>query len=343
MTDSRQGFGDGIVKFCLWVIALLYQGVVAAVKTFYDWGILPSDKSPRPVISVGNITVGGSGKTPLVVAVVQALLLRQLKVVVLTRGYMPDARSAFSDEARMLTEHLNGVPVMVGANRRNSIEEALKHHAVDVFVCDDAFQHWPLKRDLDIVAVDARNPFGNGCLLPRGILRESPRALGRAQIIVLTKTDLAKSDASILKNQIVLFNSQALIVESKHRVIGCVEVFDKRFFDHKHFKGVSVIAFCGIADARSFRQSLSTAGFNIVDLIEFSDHYHYSQEDIARVTRTAQDQNIQMIMTTHKDAVKMQPFQNSFNGYRLYYLQVELELSHGKNVFIERIVSALHR
>ena len=118
-----------------------------------------------------------------------------------------------SDEARMLEEHLPGVPVLAGANRRLSIEGCRKHHAVDVFVCDDAFQHWPLRRDLDIVAVDAVNPFGNGKFLPRGILREPLKSLQRAQIIVLTKTDHPRADVQALRDRIAGINPQALIVE----------------------------------------------------------------------------------------------------------------------------------
>ena len=341
MTDRRCGLAAGIGKFFLCLLSLGYGGIVRCVRALYAFGVLPSWRAPRPVISIGNITVGGTGKTPLAIAVAQAFLLRQLRVGIVIRGYMPGSGNGFSDEVRMLQEHLPGVPVLAGANRRLSIEECLKHHAVDAFICDDAFQHWPLHRDLDIVAVDAVNPFGNGWLLPRGILREPPRALQRAQIIVLTKTDHPRADVQALRGRLAGLNPQALIVESRHACAGYVDVFTKKAHDLYHLKGVSVVAFCAIADPNSFRQSLQEAGFNVANIFVFMDHHVYTQEDLDPVRNFAMDHHIQMILTTHKDAVKIQPFQAFWQGYRLYFLQVELEITHGKNVFIERIVSAV--
>ncbi|MBI4308888.1 MAG: tetraacyldisaccharide 4'-kinase [Candidatus Omnitrophica bacterium] len=328
-------------KLFLWLLSLGYGAIVLGTRTLYALRILPSWRPPRPVISVGNITVGGVGKTPLVIAVVQALLLRQLRVAIVIRGYMPKSGNGFSDEARMLQEHLPGVPVLTGANRRLSMEQCLKHHAVDVFVCDDAFQHWPLRRDLDIVAVDAVNPFGNGRLLPRGILREPLSALKRAQIIVLTKTDRAQAKTPELRTRLQDINPQALIVEARHACAGCMDVFTHKAYDPYHLKGVSVAAFCAIADPDSFRQSLQDAGFNVVNLFVFMDHHLYTKKDLAMVRKFALDHDVQIIMTTHKDAVKMQSFQEFWQGYRLYFLELELEITHGKNVFIERIVSAV--
>ena len=343
MTDRRQDHISQVWKFVLWLLSLVYGVIVVVTRRLYAVGILPSYKAPKTVISVGNLTVGGSGKTPLVIAIAQSLMERGLRPAILIRGYMPKGGKAnFSDEARMLQEDLQGVPILVGANRRKSIEESLKHHAIDVFICDDGFQHWPLKRDLDIVAVDAGNIFGNGCLVPRGILREPVNAMKHAQIIVLTKTDHhTPEEIDQLHGRLGSINPEAMIVRSLHKGIDCVDVWHKYRHHLNHFKGVSVAAFCGIADPESFRRSLHAAGFHVANVFVFMDHHMYTKEDMAMMQRWMRDNHIQIIMMTHKDAVKIQDFKEFWNGFRVYYVHMALEITHGKNAFLERIISAV--
>jgi tetraacyldisaccharide 4'-kinase len=341
MTQKHRRAIDWPALLLLWVMSLLYGTIVRITRYLYLARLLPTYRSAKPVISIGNLTVGGAGKTPLVIAVVRALLGRQLRVAILTRGYMGALKGSFSDEARMLQEELPGVPVLIGRNRRLSIESGLKHHAIDVFVCDDAFQHWPLQRDLDIVAVTATNPFGNGQMLPRGTLREPVDGLKRAQVVVITKSE--QGETSGLRSALQKINPQLLIAESKHVCSGCVDVYGQKPVDHYHLKGVSVVAFCGIADPESFRHSLHDAGFNVVNVFVFMDHHVYSEADLGLVTRYAREHDISVIMTTHKDAVKMPAFQKSWQGFKLYYLQVELEITYGKNIFLDRIISTVRR
>ncbi len=342
MTDRRHGLWDRLVKIDLLVLSFIYGLIVRVTRGLYRSGVLPSYRPAKPVISIGNITIGGVGKTPLVIAVVKFLQSRGLRVAILTRGYMPRSTKTFSDEARMLEEHLPMVPVCAGRDRRASIKECLKHHAVDVFVCDDAFQHWPLQRDLDIVAVDAVNPFGNGHMLPRGILREPLNALLRAGIIVLTKTDQPRADTAALHQRLEKLAPKALVVESRHTAAACVEVYTRSGQDVSHLKGVRVVGFCGIADPASFRHSLHEAGFDVANVFVFMDHHVYTEEDMAMVRRYALDHDIQMIVTTHKDAVKIGKFQGFWEGFKVHYLQLELEIVQGKNAFIEGILSVVH-
>lgn len=343
MTDRRSGPADQLVKGVLYVLSLVYGAAVALTRRLYVLNILPSYRPPKPVISIGNLTVGGTGKTPLVITVVQALMARQCRVAVVTRGHMAAGKTVPSDEARMLQERLPGVPVLAGADRRKSIEEFLKRQAVDVFVCDDAFQHWPLQRDLDIVAVNAANAFGNGQLLPRGILREPKTVLARAQIFVLTKTDNADSKVGPLCQELKQLNPSALIAQSRHAGRFCVDVYGKTIYDLSHLKGLSVVGFCGIADPGSFRRNLDEAGLNALNIFVFMDHHVYTEEDLAQVRRYAQDHRTQVIVTTHKDAVKLQGFGPFWQGFKLYYLHLELEITHEKNVFFERILTAAGR
>ncbi len=341
MRDQGCGRFDGSAKFLLLGMSFLYGRIVRLTRFLYAARLLPVFQAQKPVISIGNLTVGGTGKTPLVLTIVRLLIARGLKVAILTRGYMPQSKQVFSDEARMIEESLPGVAVFASPNRRLSIQECLKHHAADVFVCDDAFQHWPLHRDLDIVAVDAVNPFGNGHLLPRGILREEIEAIRRAQVIVLTKTNQPLGRTQALRSRLAALHPDALIVESRHAGRGCVDVFEKIFQDIAHVQGLTAAAFCAIADPQSFRQSLQECGVVVDGFFTFSDHHVFTVEDLAPIRRYAKDRQIRIILTTHKDAVKIQNFREFWQGYRVYYLDLELEITQGKNVFIERLLSAM--
>ncbi len=332
---------DAAVKWALWICSLLYGLLVGGLRFLYSKGILPSFQAPRPVLSVGSITVGGAGKTPLVIAIARALVSRQVRTAILIRGYMPSTQSAFSDEAHMLKESLPEVLVLTGPNRRKNIEACLKHHAVDVFVCDDGFQHWPLRRDLDIVAVDTANPFGNGHVVPRGLLREPIGALRAAGMFILTKTDHPHSDAPALRERLAHINPGALMVESHYVPTTCVDVFEKTRQGLEHLQGITVVGFCGIADPTSFRESLQQAGLQAANIFVFMDHHMYTEEDMAMVRTWAREHNVQNVVTTHKDAVKILPFKESWQGYRVHYLQVESEITYGKNVFLERIMAAV--
>jgi tetraacyldisaccharide 4'-kinase len=192
---------------------------------------------------------------------------------------------------------------------------------------------------MDIVVLDALNPFGNGYLLPRGILRERVSSLKRAQMIVLTKTNLPGAQTELIRRRIGQVAPHVLIVESIHKCCGLVDVFSKSAFDHYHLKGVSVVAFCGIADPHSFKHTLNDAGFNLTRIFEFMDHHVYDVQDLTQIRRYALDHDVKVIITTHKDAVKIKDHNRFFEGFHVYYLQVELEMTYGKNVFVERISS----
>src|SRR3989344_3685960 len=184
MTDRIHTPVAKAIQGVLWLFSILYGVVVRALVLIYKFRLAPSCRLGKPVISIGNITLGGVGKTPLVECVVRFLKDKGLEPVVLIRGYGAD-KQVGSDEAKLLEESLPGIPVLVGANRVKNARDFLTRNAADVFVLDDGFQHWRLRRDLDIVAINATNPFGNRHLLPRGILREPLSALRRADIFVL--------------------------------------------------------------------------------------------------------------------------------------------------------------
>ena len=340
MTDSCQSLMDVLVQCLLWALSIPYAMVLAVRRSLYQAHILPQYRSPKPVISVGNITLGGTGKTPLVMAIVEILQAKGIRPVVLTRGYMT-AGALFSDEAMVLKEQLKDVPVLSGANRKKNIEDCLKHHAVDVFICDDAFAHLGLARDLEVMVIDTTNPFGNSHVVPRGILREGIAALKGADFFVLTKVDLPASQSASVSQRLTLLNPKALMAHAVHKAHSCVDVLTRKAADLKSFQGLSVIAFCAIADPTNFKHSLMAAGFLVKDVMVFMDHHVFTLEDIARVRRLASDSQVQMILTTHKDAVKLSGFNESWQGFKVYYLQVVLDIVKGKNVFIDRLLSVV--
>ena len=357
MTDQRKGFTASVCKILLLILSFISAVVVRSTRALYEWGILPSYRSLKPVISVGNITVGGTGKTPLVILVTNILRSAGLRPAVLSRGYgstRPErsrrtrspqalrmaASEVYGDEPKMMAEILPGVPILVGANRAASIRAAIRAGGADIFVCDDAFQHWPLKRDLDIVAVDALNPFGNGCVLPRGILREPLCGLKRAHIAVITRADRDPGGTADLRRRLRQMNHDMLIVESVHQPLGLSGVYDHAFLGLDILRGKKVAAFCAIADPEAFGDSLARAGAQVVRRFDFMDHHVYSVADMSTIRDFCRANDIDTVVTTHKDAVKINDRANVWEEIKVARLNIGLTITHGNEQFIQRILSA---
>lgn len=343
MTDSRRGWLNKVVQALLWVLSLGYCVIVDITRGLYRFCVLSSYRAPKPVVSVGNITVGGVGKTPLVISLAKILIARGLKPVVLSRGYGADGfPGSLNDEAKMFKELLPQVLIMIGANRRQSIQQAMASNVADVFLADDAFQHWPLKRDLDIVTIDAANPFGNGHLIPRGILREKPAALGRADIFVLTKTDEAATTQELC-SQLHAINPKALIVHSRHVPMHFRDVLTGTTYHLSYLNNKRGIVFCAIADPAFFERTLQKLGLQVFKHFTFMDHHIYSEHDLKTIVDQARSENINILVTTHKDAVKINSFKNLLQGLTVYSLDIDLQILEGRNELIDRIISLQSR
>jgi tetraacyldisaccharide 4'-kinase len=243
----------------------------------------------------------------------------------------------------MFKEIMPQINVMAGKDRKQGIKKALSGGAVDVFVADDAFQHWPLKRDLDIVAIDAVNPFGNGQLVPRGILREKLSALARADIFVLTKIDQALGGVQELYQKLQKINPRALMVESRHQPQIFREIFSGKINSIGALKNQTVFSLCAIGDPDSFQVSLEKLNLKVVKSFVFSDHHCYTEDDLRPIVRLAELGNINILVTTHKDAVKIAAFRNLLKGLSVYCLDIELVITQGQDEFIQRIISLSRR
>lgn len=334
MKGQRKGLSARLITCLLLPCSLIYGLGVFCHRNFFR--LRGGYKAPKPVISIGNITVGGSGKTPLVIFLARYLQDKGFKANILIRGYMPGTSNG-SDEVDMLKEQVPLIPVLAGGERITSIKKAAGI-PVDVYVADDAFQHWPLSRDLDIVTIDAGNPFGNGHLLPAGILREPLSALRRAHIFLLTKTDHS-GELQDLSFKLKTINPEALLVESRYKIASVNGVFDNDILPEGFLKERQVAGFCAIGDPLSFESILKDSGARVSRLFNYMDHHVYSRENIQRMVEFCRAQNITVLATTHKDAVKLKDFKDLLGSIRLVYISIQLEITKGSDEFYQKIIS----
>jgi len=335
MKGQRKGLLAQLITWALVPLSLIYGAGVFCHRNYYR--LIGAYKAPKPVISIGNITVGGVGKTPLVIWLARILKDKGFKPIILIRGYMPQASNS-SDEVDMLNEQLPLIPVLAGGNRVANISKAKGGLPVDVYIADDAFQHWPLGRDLNVVAIDAGNPFGNGYLLPAGILREGLLALKRADIFVLTKTD-GSNGIQVLCNRLKAINSKALIIESRYKSTGAVDAFDSTFMPENSLHDRTVVGFCAIGDPLAFELSLKNTGAKVSRMFTYMDHHVYKDDDIQRMVDFCHAQEVQVLVTTHKDAVKLRNLKDLFAGIRLVYIPIQLEITKGSDEFIQKVIA----
>lgn len=307
-------------------LARLYSLVVNARNRLYEKGFLESFSLGAPVISIGNITVGGTGKTPLVAFTAELLAEIGEKVCILTRGYgrddsdkgilvsdgekiLTDVKKA-GDEPFELAGKLPGKAVIIAdKNRAEAGRWALEKFGITAFILDDGFQHLRVRRDLNIVCIDAMNPFGNEKPLPEGILREPLQNLKRADAIVITRANLSKNIEN-LKLQIAKYNKDCSIFVSHNEFSSFVEIRD--FYKKQNsetqdskLKERDSFAFCALGNPNNFFKQLRQENFKIALTETFPDHHFYTQKDVENLESKAKKQNIINLLTTAKDAVKL--------------------------------------
>lgn len=310
-------------------LSTLYRAVTQARLAAYRSGIFRTSKLPAPVISVGNITTGGTGKTPLVEWVCRTIVgvnaepnaeaQVKRKICVLTRGYgklnpaeqvlvsdgtrlMSDERNA-GDEAQLLANNLLGIAAVISNPDRVAAGEwAIPNLGARIFVLDDGFQHLRIARDLDIVTVDATNPFGGGEMLPNGRLREPLQGLSRADCVVITRADQV-DDLGSVKNAVREFTGDRPIFVS-HMVTSGLRRLNGENIAAQNL-GYPVAAFCGVGSPTSFLAQVRHAGLEVSFSRAFADHYRYSQADIDALIEQAQASGAKALITTAKDATKL--------------------------------------
>jgi len=347
-TDKEKGILADLFKPILLILSFIYG---LAVRCLVFLNRLFAVRLGCKVISVGNITLGGTGKTPLVEYIARYLKAQGHKVVILTRGYRRTVQSPQStvhsatidcktmgDEPYMLFKRLTDIPMVIDRDRIRGARKAIKDYPADTVLLDDGFQQWRIKKDLEIVTLDAANPFGNRCLLPRGILREPLSALGRPDIIVLTKTNLAQA-LKPLKEYLTRINAGALLIESKHSPCGFYNIADPReSFPNESFRGKNAVLFCGIADPDSFEKITRGLGINSASFFKFEDHHCYTDKDLEKITHASKASNTQIIITTEKDAARLCGRDLSRLG-RILALRIELTVRENEQGLHNRLLN----
>jgi tetraacyldisaccharide 4'-kinase len=333
----------------LLLVALIYSLTVRLRKVLYRLHVFKTWELPRRVVSVGNITLGGTGKTPTVIQVAKLLLNRHERPVVLSRGYgrekesnllvvsdgsvtAVDARQG-GDEPLLIASKLPGVPVVVGADRYRAGRLAIEKFQPDVLILDDGFQHVRLKRDLNIALLDGGDPFGNGRLFPAGILREPLSALDRADIVLITRADRAK-DLEALKT-VIRRNTGATIFTSRQVPVDLLDDLTGATRPLSILRGAPVLAFSGIGRPESFFSLLRDLGAIVRAELSYSDHYRYEEADLAVIMRKATNEKLAMTITTEKDAVRLRPLKPT----GIWSLRVEeqvLEAAEWERMIVEQ-------
>jgi tetraacyldisaccharide 4'-kinase len=337
MAKGPVNFWGWLVLFVLWPLSCLYGLVIWLRGYAYSLGVKRVYRAPVPVVSVGNLAVGGTGKTPVVDALVKNLTARGRNVAVVSRGYKgsfvgesclvaPDkgvTAEEAGDEPFLLAIKNPDARVYVARKRKHGVAAAVVDGA-DCIVLDDAFQHLAVVRDLDIVLLDARNPFGNGCLLPAGLLREHPQALNRADLLILTHC---------ATKEINPFDDKKS-VQCSHRFANYLLDAEGNRLLWSQVTGKRCLAFAGIAHPEDFFSKLRDKGCLLRETLALADHQDFGSETLARIITASQD--VDFLLTTEKDAVKLAGV-----SFPKPCLSVPLELEFKDFEPVERLVDSM--
>jgi tetraacyldisaccharide 4'-kinase len=314
-----------------------YRAAVALRNRGYDGGWLTVHRADVPVVSVGNLTVGGTGKTPMVEWVARWYRRRAKRVVILSRGY--GQVQGLNDEGRVLEDNLPDVPHLQDADRVRSARIAFEELEAELLVLDDGFQHRRLGRDLDLVLIDGLDPFGLGYLLPRGLLREPVASLRRADVVVLSRADLiAPGERTAIRAQAERRAGSIRWVEARHAPLDLLDA-DGVALSLDELADRRVAAFCGIGNPEGFRRTLAPLCSSQGDLRVFPDHHDYSATDVDALAAWARDSAADLVLTTQKDLVKLRGLR--LGPAPLYALRIGLEIVAGQDVMEDALARLL--
>jgi tetraacyldisaccharide 4'-kinase len=337
------GFLQKTVLLGLQSIGRLY-GLIQAARAFvYKAGIFTSYSAPCSVISVGNLTAGGTGKTPMVLWLAKYFQDQGRQVAVVSRGYRQQSKKPVTivadpnhvllnapqaaDEAVLIAQKLPGVTVLTGPDRRKTIALATQKYGCDLIIMDDAFQHLQVRRQLDLLLLDCNNPFGNGEILPGGMLREFPSALRRCDGLIITRADDPEKLQST-KKMVEKIDPKTPICHAIHQPTGWIKVTQDgqqqpTTITIDQLKNIPVLAFCGIAKPAAFEQTINNLSLSIKAFQPFTDHHIFDDKTIDQLLDQAEKLQAQALVCTEKDAVKIQA---KTCRLPIYALSLELHL-----------------
>ncbi|PTX99884.1 tetraacyldisaccharide 4'-kinase [Verrucomicrobia bacterium LW23] len=359
--ERRYGKRAALLRLVLWMLSGLYRRIMELRVWMYEERYYPVHALGCMVISVGNLTVGGTGKTPVVEKFARELTKNGRKVAILSRGYKSykapllkrlwhrflrggdptpprvvcDGRSLLLDSAMagdepfMLAQNLHDVVVLVGKDRVKSGMYAIQKFGCDTLLLDDGYQYLPLKERFDVLLVDVEAPYGNNYMLPRGMLREPPEHLKRADIIFLTKCN--GSDMSVLKKDLRQYNKHARFIECTHTPLYLEDLMTGQRVELDVIKGMRVGAVSGIARPESFEDGLKRLGVDLLYSKRFADHHRFSAQEIEQVLQRTKARGGRAVITTEKDAVRFPRRDKCL--LPIYFLRVEIKILQGEEIF----------
>ena len=357
--DENRPFWTRFLLGTLKCFSVVFGAAVAVRYFLYKTGFLRRYPLGIQVISIGNVTAGGTGKTPVTEIFARTLAANGRKVAILSRGYRrkeaPWWRRMFTqviepplvvsdgkrvlldsavggDEPYMLASNLPGVAVVVDRDRVKAGRYAIKRLGCDTLILDDGFQYQKLKHSVEVVLVDSTNPFGNGHMLPRGILREPVRHLKRADIIFLTK---CRGDVSAVREEIRRHNATAEIVECNHVPKSLRDVWSREEFPLEWLAGKTTCTLSGIASPKGFENSLRRLGAKVVWCERYADHHRYDSSEILYALNRTADMGADALVTTEKDAVRFPRLETA--PVKCLYLRIAIEILSGKESFVSII------
>jgi len=354
VSGERGGPGAALLRFILGIASQIY-GIIICIRNFlYSREWLKVHPADAPVVSVGNITTGGTGKTPLVIWLCRQVIsdsefqISNSQCAILTRGYKAakDSRGAsrgYGDEPAVLAESCPGVQVVVNPDRVAGAAEAVGRFGAKVLIMDDGFQHRRLGRDVDIVTIDGTVPFGYGRLLPAGLLREPIVSLNRADAAVITRCDqVDEAGLTQLENKLKRINFEMVIARSVHAPV-CVKSFDNKEISLEELEEKRIFAFCGIGNPDAFLNTIRGLGAEIVGSNVFDDHCHYTDDCLADIYEQAKGLKAELILTTQKDWVSIlsSGIPNVCEEVNFAYLAIELRFISGEDKITELIKNTL--
>ncbi len=355
LQEAWHGRASPLVRVGLSAAAAVFHVALASRSASYRIGLLSTRGLPVPVISVGNVTVGGSGKTPLAEVVVLALRDMGARPALISRGYGRRTRGVRivadsggirlgardgGDEPVLLAERLPGVPVVVGESRYDAGAVAVGTCGAGSLVLDDGFQHRTLRKDLEIVVVSGLDPWGNGRLFPRGSLREPLSALRRAGLVVVTNPPTSTAVSDIARG-LRKTGSAATVIS------GAYHPTSLRRGDHgpaegpEALAGRKVLALAGLAAPKGFVTTAARLGAEVVELAEFPDHYWYTTSDLARVAARARETGAEAVLTTEKDWVRLRGMARG--DVPFWVLSVRLDMGADRAALVQAINETLRR
>jgi tetraacyldisaccharide 4'-kinase len=327
VSGRKKGLAAGAARGVLSVLETPYRWAIGRRNAHFDRNAAAVTKIAVPVISVGNLTVGGTGKTPFVAWLAEWFTGRAMPVTIISRGYGASGGEQ-NDEALELAARLPGLPHLQNADRVVAARAAVAERARQVLILDDAFQHRRIGRDLDIVLLDALEPFGYGHLLPRGLLREPIGNLARANVVGLSRSDAVSEERRREIRAVVgKYAPGAAWLELEHRPQRLVST-SGQIVEFSELRGHRLAAFCGIGNPEGFRHTLLACGLGVADLLELPDHCAYGAAEMQKIERRLKSLDVTDVVCTRKDLVKIPRMEIA--GKRLLGVDVRLEITEGE-------------